>query len=169
MNAVTWISSIAHRCIALLRRLLDRSNYVIQLVIFYLLSYALVILYIPLVALSDTIAGQGDSIQPKNAFAAVFLAPVLETLMNQVFVYWLLSKIAYFRSRPWLIVFISAVLFGMMHWYNLGYIIFAFTLGLLFMCIYMYYLPNYSKAFWSTALIHFARNLTAVLLADYFK
>lgn len=96
---------------------------------------------------------------------AVIIAPLLETLINQKGVYWLLSKIKYFRNNVCWIIIISGIVFGSLHWYSLHYMI--LTTGIGFFLMYAYILRIDKHPYWTVAAIHSLYNLIIVGLANF--
>lgn len=92
-------------------------------------------------------------------FSSIVLAPILETLLNQSLPYYILNKIKYFKERSYLILLASALFFGLLHFYSLFYIFYAFLLGLLFMYGYMIRIKTDKKTFYLIAISHFLVNL----------
>lgn len=98
--------------------------------------------------------------------APIILAPILETFLGQSLPYYLLKKINYMKERSYLILIASALLFGLLHFYSLFYIIYAFFLGLILSYGYMVRIKNDKNAFLLIAICHsilnfgiFIRNL----------
>lgn len=88
--------------------------------------------------------------------SAVFVAPLLETLLFQMFPMSILWYFRFFRRRRWFIVLISGLVFGAQHFYSLQYILVTFAIGMLMM---WGYIVKYKRhAFWSVALYHFIWN-----------
>ena len=83
---------------------------------------------------NETIMTQGLG---KQIFLAVILAPLIETLIFQKWVYQLLSLVGWLKRNKILIIFISAVIFGMIHYYSLSYVIYNFFAGALLMFAYI--------------------------------
>jgi hypothetical protein len=92
-------------------------------------------------------------------FLSVILAPILETLLNQVLPYYLMNKIKYLKERSFLILLISALFFGLTHFYSLLYIIYAFILGFVFMYGYMIRIKTDDKTYYLITICHSLLNL----------
>jgi hypothetical protein len=60
----------------------------------------------------------------KSWFLIIFIAPIFETFFVQLLVFKICNYFIYFKQKQVLIIFVSAVVFGLMHSYNLGYMIF---------------------------------------------
>ena len=96
--------------------------------------------------------------------AAIFLAPLLETLMNQWFPIWLAMKVTH---RPVVAVWFSTVLFGVIH-LQAGVYGFVVTLGAgFFLAIAFLHARQFSRkrAYWTTAAIHAGVNSIALTVA----
>ncbi len=68
---------------------------------------------------------------------AVAFAPLVETLFFQLIPFKLLSKIRFMRENPIWIIIISALIFGMLHYYSIHYMIATFFMGMIFMYVYI--------------------------------
>ena len=88
----------------------------------------------------------------------VFLAPLVETYLFQYLFFEHLSR--YLKSS--VIIFLSAIAFGLGHTYNSGYILYAFFSGLLYSVGYYYRLNSHPYVM--VFLIHSIYNLLALLL-----
>ncbi len=100
-------------------------------------------------------------------FSSVILAPVVETFLGQSLPYYLLNKIKYFNERSYLILFTSALFFGLLHFYSLFYIFYAFVLGLIFMYGYMIRIKTDRKTFYLIAVSHSLLNL-GIFIKNFF-
>ena len=89
----------------------------------------------------------------------VLLAPIFETFLNQYLPYYLLNKVKYLNERSYLVLLISALFFGLTHFYSLFYIIYAFLLGLILMYGYMIRITTDRKTFYLIAICHSLVNL----------
>jgi membrane protease YdiL (CAAX protease family) len=86
-------------------------------------------------------------------FLIVILAPIFETYLGQ----YLFFKNLTGRLPQWAIVLLSGLVFGLLHHYNIGYVLYAIPSGLLLSVSYAFRLR--SNPFVSTTLIHAAYNL----------
>ena len=96
--------------------------------------------------------------------AAIFLAPLLETLMNQWFPIWLAMKVT---QRPIVAVWFSTVLFGVFH-LQAGVYGFVVTLGAgFFLAVAFLHARQFSRkrAYWTTVAIHAGVNSIALTVA----
>ena len=96
--------------------------------------------------------------------AAIFLAPLLETLMNQWFPIWLAMKVTH---RPVVAVWFSTVLFGAIH-LHAGVYGFVATVGAgFFLAVAFLYARQFGRkrAYWTTAAIHAGVNSIALTVA----
>lgn len=102
---------------------------------------------------------QGDFEPPQSVYdyvTYIFLAPLIETVLFQALPYYLLNKIAFFRSRIWLIILVSSLAFALSHFYSIGYVFFSFFPGVLFMI--GYYLRQGKHPFASIYMVHLLIN-----------
>ncbi|MEO5891649.1 MAG: CPBP family intramembrane glutamic endopeptidase [Ferruginibacter sp.] len=70
----------------------------------------------------------------EEILVAIFLAPLIETLIFQVAIIETIKK----KLSPLLSCTVSALFFGLLHYYNFYYVLFAFLVGLMF--AYLYYI-----------------------------
>jgi uncharacterized protein len=147
---------------------LKRKPYWLQIVIFFFLSIALNILIIPILWATHQIV-QDEGLVRINAshFRALIIAPVLETFLYQHLIYKLSHAFSATRGKQVVYILFSSLLFGSVHPYSASYFIFAFTIGLVLSYTYFFYSNDLKTAFWSTAFIHFLRNLLATLIELY--
>jgi membrane protease YdiL (CAAX protease family) len=99
---------------------------------------------------------------------AVILTPILETLIFQVFPYWLLFSVLKTKYRLCIFMAGSSVFFSLFHLYNLPYLFFGLGSG--FILSFYYYAGTFRKegAVFSIAFIHGMNNLLVFLSNDYF-
>ena len=96
--------------------------------------------------------------------AAIVLAPLLETLMNQWFPIWLAMKVTH---RPVVAVWFSTVLFGVIH-LQAGVYGFVVTLGAgFFLAVAFLHARQFGRkrAYWTTTAIHAGVNSIALTVA----
>ena len=93
------------------------------------------------------------------SITTIILAPLLETFLGQSFPYYLLRKVKYLRERSYLVLISSALFFGVLHFYSLFYIIYAFFLGLILSYGYMVRIKNDKNAFLLIAICHSLLNI----------
>lgn len=108
---------------------------------------------------NETIMTQGLG---KQMFLAVILAPLIETLIFQKWVYQLLSLVGWLKQNKILIIFISAVIFGLIHFYSLSYVIYNFFAGALLMFAYIVRIEK--KPYWIVTVLHGLMNLFSILI-----
>lgn len=98
-------------------------------------------------------------------FEVLVLAPLLETLLIQFLI---IELILFFLSEvSWkslLSILVSGLIFGIMHQYNLGYMIAQTILGWLFGLVYIFYRHNKRlNPFLAVVITHFFYNLVNIL------
>ncbi len=71
--------------------------------------------------------------------------------MFQYGVFKLMQANRFTRDKHGHYIVISSLLFGLEHWYNLRYIVFAFSAGLPLAYTYYLYHKNHRKAFWNNS------------------
>jgi len=94
----------------------------------------------------------------------IVVSPFIETFLNQYLPYLFLGKIKYFRERSYFILLCSAILFGLMHFYSLFYIFYAFLIGLILMYGYMIRISRDKATFYLISLCHSLLNCGIFLL-----
>ena len=155
-------------------RFLSARNYPTQLLIFLLAGYATIILLIPIAAVLEMAGAVQQLIEQPNPAdleelpLAIIIAPIIETLVFQHLIFQVFRKWIPIKNKYFWAIIVSSVLFGLMHKYNVIYIIFAFLQGITLGYCYYFYKRNLVKAFWSTAVVHAAHNSIAVLVAVNF-
>ena len=95
---------------------------------------------------------------------AVIVAPVFETWFCQYLPYFLLNKVKYLKERSYLILLISALFFGLNHFYSLFYIIYGILMGVVLMYGYMIKIKSDKKTFVLIATCHSFLNLGVSIL-----
>jgi hypothetical protein len=86
--------------------------------------------------------------------APVILAPIIETFLGQSLPYYLLKKLSYMNGRNYLVIIASALFFGLLHFYSVFYIIYAFILGLVLSYGYAVRIRSDKNAFLLIAVCH---------------
>jgi hypothetical protein len=94
----------------------------------------------------------------------VFAAPVYETVIFQVFLFWVLRCIPFIKERVYLIILIASIIFGLSHSDGITYIVVTAIIGVLYNYAYWVYKKKNEKveitisAFWIVVLIHSLHN-----------
>ncbi|MBL6991538.1 MAG: CPBP family intramembrane metalloprotease [Bacteriovoracaceae bacterium] len=102
---------------------------------------------------------------PKNdiwgLMVSLILAPIIETLFDQLLVIKLSRFIKVFKKHPSLSILLSAIIFGLGHSYSTLYIIQTFFVGIIFAYVYVFFEKRYDDkhAFLALSGIHSLRNL----------
>ncbi len=103
----------------------------------------------------------------------VFAAPIYETVIYQVFLFWVLSCIPFIKDFDYLIILIASIIFGLSHPEGITYIVATAIIGVLYNYAYWVYQKKNEKvkvtisAFWSVFLIHSLHN-SIVVIANVF-
>jgi hypothetical protein len=92
-------------------------------------------------------------------FTVVILSPIIETYIYQSLPYRYLNRIVFLKERKYLILIISALFFGLSHFYSLFYVIYGFFMGLGFMYSYMVRIRTDNRTFYLIAMCHSLVNL----------
>lgn len=104
--------------------------------------------------------------------SVIIIAPLLETLIFQVFLFWILRFIPWIRKYDILIILISSVIFGLNHPFGITYIICTAVIGICYNYAYWIYYKKNEKAyvtmseFWIVFWIHEIHNIVALLLQN---
>lgn len=148
--------------------ILKRKPFWLQIAIFFFLSIFISILTAPFIWITDNYLKDGDAGPGTESFITILvIAPILETYLFQHMTYKLFQSISATRYNYLFYIILSSLIFGSLHTYSVSYVLYAFTLGLMLSSIYIFYSKKPKTAFWSTAFIHFSRNLLATLLSNY--
>lgn len=102
-----------------------------------------------------------------NIFEAIdtcILAPFWETLKYQAFIIYVLQEIKIIKNNNIVIILISAILFGSMHYYNVAYIFTASIAGIFLAYSYVVYKDKDQHPIWVVTIIHALNNSIATLL-----
>lgn len=98
----------------------------------------------------------------RQLLEVVILAPLIETLIFQKWFYNLFSLIDWLNRYKIFIILISAVAFGLIHFYSLSYIIYNFFIGALLMFIYIIKINR--KPYWTVVILHSLMNLYSIFI-----
>jgi len=147
---------------------LKKRPYWLQIIIFFFLSLLIALGAIPFRIIIDKVLGENISAPKTNSwFVLGIIAPLFETFINQYVPFKLFQNYDWLKNKYGLYILSSALVFGLMHWYSIQYIIFAFSVGLVLGYSYFFYSKTPIKAFWSTTLLHSLRNTLSFLLVMY--
>lgn len=97
----------------------------------------------------------------------IFIVPLFETVLHQLLPYVLLKDIPLFKKKRSYLIIISAVFFGITHFYSFIYIIFTFFLGVLFMYAYIVRIKK-GDSFKAILFIHMLMNLLPYIEKSFF-
>lgn len=99
-------------------------------------------------------------------FMAVVFAPIIETLIFQLFLFRLLNQIRIKNTLA--IIILMSVVFSQAHWYHWLYVVAAFISGLLLNYFYVYILKNKNEliAVLLTIALHSSYNLYGFLFVE---
>lgn len=101
----------------------------------------------------------------------IVLAPIIETLLFQLIPIelLLLGFLNYTKKQyPLLVIIISALLFGLSHYYSIGYIVLTFFIGLYLAALYFVFRRRSNSighAYLMTAFFHLLYNLTSFVVS----
>jgi len=91
--------------------------------------------------------------------STILVAPIFETILGQSLPYYLLKKVKFLNERNYLILLISSLFFGLLHFYSLFYILYAFLLGLVLMYAYIIRIKTDKRTFFLIAICHSLLNI----------
>lgn len=161
-------------------RFLLKLNFVQYLLVFILID--IVIFIIPQLLIPDGIIAENETTnnlietagQKKEFLFAVLLAPIYETFLVQAlivgggcsfFEYANQNIRQYgFRNYTWPLIFISAIVFGLSHTYNIWYILVTFLAGIVLAFAYHVARRRKLGAYIIVTLVHAFHNLTAEII-----
>ncbi|PFZ83457.1 CPBP family glutamic-type intramembrane protease [Bacillus wiedmannii] len=104
--------------------------------------------------------------------SVLIIAPLIETLIFQKFLFWIMQMIPWIRKYDILVITIPAIIFGLNHQFGITYIICTTIVGMLYNYAYWIYqkknTENYivMSAFWTVFWIHELHNIFALLIQD---
>ena len=143
---------------------LKRKKYLIQISILFAAIFILSLLVLPVIFLVDQFIGENTNGPNVELWIAIIiLVPILETYLNQHLPFIIMQKWRFTRKRYGLFIFLSAIVFSLLHTYSLRYMIIVFPGGLVLGYAYVFFSKKTKRAFWSTVLIHAMKNSVAVL------
>ncbi|MEP7109171.1 MAG: CPBP family intramembrane glutamic endopeptidase [Ferruginibacter sp.] len=147
-----------------LNKFFFKRTFIKQIGWFYISTWVLTILFLPLMYMTQNLFGE-DNAGPdiKYWLLIITIVPVIETFLFQYGIFKICNRIQATKRNNGLIILISAFIFGLMHTYSIGYMIFGFSMGIVLAYVFYFYSHHPRKAFWTTSLIHALRNLTALL------
>ncbi|HDR4513339.1 CPBP family glutamic-type intramembrane protease [Bacillus paranthracis] len=102
----------------------------------------------------------------------IIFAPIFETLVFQVLLFWILSYIPFIRNHDYLIILIASIIFGLNHQFGITYIIGTSLIGLLYNYAYWVYQKKNEKvkstisAFWIVFWIHLLHNAISITVSN---
>lgn len=141
---------------------LNRITYVL-IIALLLLSFAFIFnSFLDLIKQKDIIIFKSQNDEKSIIFlflTTIIIAPIVETFLGQSLPYFLLRKVKYFRERNLLVLLTSSFFFGVLHFYSIFYIVYAFFLGLILMFGYMVRIINDNKTFLLITICHSLLNL----------
>lgn len=147
-----------------------RQNVIIFVVIFYCLILFVNVLFFAFTEIFNIVDfefSEPPSLTnrgiPGMIVKGLVIAPILETLIYQQFIYYLLSKLSFLKNQTMLICVVSGIVFGLAHTYSLIYMIQTSLIGFVFMYAFLIHIENFKKSFWLITFIHFLVNLTVFL------
>lgn len=151
---------------------LKRKSLVTQIAIFYALSFLIVLSVMPLILLSDSIIGENNNgpdigLGIGSWIFAVLIVPIVETFLGQQLPFKLLQNWDLTKNKYGIYILVSALIFGLFHYYSLQYILFAFSIGLILSYTYFFYSKSPKLAFGITALIHGLRNMMTFIIIAF--
>jgi len=141
-------------------------SFICFVVAVWLLSYVIALpFYLFGADLPDPI-GEYDIVV--RIIGGIFIAPIFETLIFQSFLIYIFTKVL-IKNR-YFAIFISALAFGLVHYYSIVYVLYAFFMGLYFAWTYLNYYEKrgFSHAFWAITLVHALWNTVVEILLTHF-
>ncbi|NFA58953.1 CPBP family intramembrane metalloprotease [Clostridium sporogenes] len=148
---------------------LSKIKFIFTILVF---DFIISIIFIPISILYQNFIGSvgGPNIPDLKILfiRAVIIAPLYETLIYQMGVIKLFSLSKKIKNNKLLLIFISAVFFGLSHFYSMLYIFSGFISGILLAYSFIVYEYREKSGFYVTAIIHSLINLEAFIF-EIFK
>lgn len=145
-----------------IHRYLKNCNKVLFIFLMFVVSVLITIVFSPLFDLLDTTAMQSSNVASGGYefFKFVIFIPLFETFFFQFLVIEFLSLLRIGKTK---IVGLSAIIFSVTHYYSIGYILYAFSMGVLFSYSYIIR-ESKMQAFLTVYAIHMMRNAVAFFM-----
>ena len=145
--------------------------FIILLTLLLLLTSSIFSFILSLIESKNIIWFEPPSPKNHNIFLliieGVFIVPIIETFVFQTVPYHFLNKVNFLKTKPFLILIISALFFGLQHCYDLLYIIYGISGGLVLMYGYMVRIKTDKNTFYLIAITHGLFNL-GVFFSKYY-
>ena len=127
-------------------------------------SYFIFIFYLPVALFLPARSSSGE-IQFFKIIDSIIIAPVLETLIFQALVIYILDRLL--TKKITFQIAISSFLFGSFHNYNITYIFFGVFLGIVLSTAFILYKRknSWNDAYLAVVFIHALRNMIAIFIA----
>ncbi|MGX5598753.1 CPBP family intramembrane glutamic endopeptidase [Bacillus cereus] len=116
-----------------------------------------------------------DTTLIRQVISGCVVAPLIETALYQMFLFWILKDIPFVRKYDNIpTIFLSAIIFGTIHSYGLSYIVYSTLMGVILGYSYWIYQKKKEQtskapsAYWVVFLIHALHNLFTFLLKNFF-
>lgn len=94
-----------------------------------------------------------------SVFWVVAVASILETLIYQHWIIRFINRFPVFRGKRSVLIVLSALAFGAVHWMPVFHVFHTFLIGLLLAYTYVLKMEQPREAFWIVKAIHAMRNL----------
>ena len=142
-----------------LNRKLKRGSYSVQIARLTFISILIPLAFLPVAYLLDNTLGENAKGPDKSQWVlGLIVAPIIETFLNQYLPFVWMQDFSNKRNRFLFYILLSSLIFGLMHWYSIPYVVFAFSAGLVLGYTFYLYHKNRMVAFLSTTLVHALRN-----------
>jgi len=127
-------------------------------------SYLIFIFYLPVALFLPARSSSGE-IQFFKIIDSIIIAPVLETLIFQALVIYILDRLL--TKRIFIQIAISSILFGSFHNYNITYIFFGVFFGIVLSTAFILYKRknSWNDAFIAIVFVHALRNMIAIIIS----
>lgn len=136
------------------------------------LSFVMRIVFLPFILAANAMSG--DPFQDAGPFKeasliamgviGLVLGPIIETFLNQWLIFRIAVKLRLLPARPFLVIIVSGLLFGLGHTYTPGYVVSAFGTSLVLATAF--WLRGAGRqAFWILVASHAVLNCVALIVA----
>ena len=109
---------------------------------------------------SEPITDKNTKITIDLLLDTLIIAPILETIIFQTLFFVILTK---FKINKWIIVLVSGVTFGAIHYYSIFYMINTTLVGVVFIYFYILRAESNKRPFVSTMIAHATINLITLI------
>jgi hypothetical protein len=101
-------------------------------------------------------------------FIAVTFIPIFETFIFQHGFISILSKNSFFKEKKYMLIFLSALIFGLFHWYSILRVVSTFLVGIVFAYTYIDLKEDKKHPILYVSLLHAFHNIVVFIIDKVF-